>query len=44
VRPLLAAFEASLDQVEATINERNQNRAVPYPFMKPSVIPQSINI
>ena len=44
VRPLLEAFGASLDHVEAIIDERNRTRAVPYPFMRPSVIPQSINI
>jgi arachidonate 15-lipoxygenase len=44
VRPLLTAFGAELDRAEATINQRNLSRSVPYPFMKPSVIPQSINI
>lgn len=44
VRPLLAAFRESLDLAEATIATRNLGRRTPYPFMKPSVIPQSINI
>lgn len=44
VRPLLADFRASLDLAEATISARNLGRRTPYPFMRPSVIPQSINI
>lgn len=44
VQPLLAAFARELDRVEATIDQRNRERAVPYPFMRPSLIPQSINI
>lgn len=44
VRPLLADFRASLDRVEAEIGARNLGRKEPYPFLRPSVIPQSINI
>jgi arachidonate 15-lipoxygenase len=44
VRPLLAAFDDDLDKVESTINARNATRSVPYPFLRPSVIPNSINI
>jgi arachidonate 15-lipoxygenase len=44
VRPLLEGFRAALDLVETTINTRNLGRKTPYPFMRPSVIPQSINI
>ena len=39
----LKAFQTSLKQVEATINERNQKRPA-YEFLLPSKIPQSINI
>jgi arachidonate 15-lipoxygenase len=40
----LAAFKTALKQVEATIEVRNQARAVPYPYLQPSLIPTSINI
>ena len=44
IRPLLTAFKTALNDVEAAINARNQQRTVPYTFLKPSVIPQSINV
>jgi arachidonate 15-lipoxygenase len=44
VRAALAGFQMSLNEVEATITARNAHRATPYPYMRPSVIPQSINI
>lgn len=40
----LADFKAALKQVEAKIDARNQTRAVPYPYLQPSLIPTSINI
>jgi len=43
VLPLVQAFQAKLNQVEATIQQRNQER-LPYEYLRPSRIPQSINI
>lgn len=40
---LAGRFAARLDEIEKTINERNQHRR-PYPFLIPSGVPQSINI
>lgn len=40
----LRAFQNELAQIEATIQERNETRPGPYPFLLPSQIPQSINI
>jgi arachidonate 15-lipoxygenase len=39
----LAAFQAALAGVEKTIEERNLSRP-PYDYLRPSLIPQSINI
>lgn len=41
-QPLLA-FQNRLKQIEATIEQRNQNR-LSYDYLRPSKIPQSINI
>ncbi|MBW4562792.1 MAG: lipoxygenase [Mojavia pulchra JT2-VF2] len=43
VKPLLQAFQSNLQQVEATINQRNLHRPA-YEYLLPSRIPQSINI
>ncbi|WP_341524528.1 lipoxygenase family protein [Nostoc sp. UHCC 0302] len=43
VKPLLQTFQSNLQQVEATINQRNLNRPT-YEYLLPSKIPQSINI
>jgi arachidonate 15-lipoxygenase len=43
VKPLLDNFHSRLQQVEATIKQRNENRPV-YEYLLPSKIPQSINI
>lgn len=43
VRPLLRSFQAKLNQIEATIQQRNQERPA-YEYLLPSRIPQSINI
>jgi arachidonate 15-lipoxygenase len=43
VKPLLHAFQSKLQEVEATIKQRNENRPV-YEYLLPSKIPQSINI
>lgn len=43
VKPLLQVFQDNLQQVEATINQRNLNRPA-YEYLLPSRIPQSINI
>lgn len=44
VNPGLKAFQARLAQVEGLIEARNRARPTPYPFLRPSLIPQSINI
>ncbi len=43
IKSLLQAFQAKLQQVEKTIQQRNQTRPV-YEYLLPSLIPQSINI
>lgn len=43
VKPLLEKFQENLNQVEATIEQRNLNRPQ-YRYLLPSRIPQSINI
>lgn len=43
VAPLLKAFQTQLTMIESTINQRNLNRPQ-YDTLKPSKIPQSINI
>ncbi len=43
VKPLLQEFQSNLQQIEVTINQRNQHRLV-YEYLLPSKIPQSINI
>lgn len=40
----LATYRARLDQIEATIIERNKKRKAPYPYLIPSQLPASINI
>jgi len=48
ITPLLQKFQASLDQIEAEINKRNMQTdsadMMPYDYLLPSKIPQSINI
>jgi arachidonate 15-lipoxygenase len=41
---LLVQFQHSLQDVEATIRQRNLARPLPYDYLLPSNIPQSINI
>ncbi len=43
-RPLIARLRADLDAVEQEIHARNQTRARPYPYLLPSLVPNSINI
>jgi arachidonate 15-lipoxygenase len=43
VQAALSQHQGELADIEATIDERNKVR-VDYPFLKPSLIPQSINI
>jgi arachidonate 15-lipoxygenase len=43
IEELASRFARRLDEIEATIAERNQHRR-PYPFLLPSGVPQSINI
>ena len=40
----LAWFQAALKGVEAEIAQRNAGRMQPYPYLRPSLIPTSINI
>ncbi len=40
----LETFQKNLREVEAEIEKRNSERAVAYPYLLPSQIPQSINI
>ena len=40
----LDAFQAELEAIEHTIDARNRSRYRAYPYLKPSLIPQSINI
>jgi arachidonate 15-lipoxygenase len=44
VQPLLRTFQTRLKEAESTIRERNKTREVPYEFLLPSKIPQSVNI
>ena len=44
VRTPLQAFQEELSRVEEIISKRNQSRAMPYPYLLPSRIPQSTNI
>ncbi|HYO59322.1 lipoxygenase family protein [Archangium sp.] len=37
-------FRRRLKELDADIDERNRTRAMPYPYLKPSRIPNSINI
>jgi arachidonate 15-lipoxygenase len=41
---VLRRFQRRLEEIEATINERNRERSVPYDFLKPSLVPNSISI
>lgn len=40
----LREFQTQLERISATIQERNQGRYAPYPYLDPTKIPQSINI
>jgi arachidonate 15-lipoxygenase len=42
--PILAVFQAKLKAIENEIDRRNSTRITPYIFLKPSRIPNSINI
>lgn len=42
--PALWKFQYRLNRIESEIDSRNEGRRLPYPFLKPSMIPQSINI
>lgn len=42
--PALTAFQAALRDAEETIARRNKARPLPYPYLLPSCIPQSINV
>ena len=40
----LKAFQAELERIGGIIEQRNTTRREPYPYLQPSLIPQSINI
>jgi arachidonate 15-lipoxygenase len=42
--PLVAELNASLTSIEGIIAARNRERARPYPYLLPSLVPNSINI
>ncbi len=44
VAPLQAAFVKRLDEIDVLITKRNLERTLPYNTLRPSAIPQSINI
>jgi arachidonate 15-lipoxygenase len=44
VRPALRAFQERLRAIESEITRRNEARSVPYHYLLPSQIPQSINV
>lgn len=44
VAPVVARFCAALDELDATIEARDRDRFLPYPFLRPSRILQSISI
>ncbi|HBE18666.1 MAG TPA: AraC family transcriptional regulator [Cyanobacteria bacterium UBA11149] len=44
VQPLITAFQQNLHIIEDRINLRNTKRSQPYTFLKPSLIPNSINL
>ena len=42
--PLLATLHAALDEVETTIEARDASRLVPYPYLRPSRVSNSIHV
>lgn len=44
IKGCLQNFQHRLADIETIIDERNESRPYPYPYLKPSRIPQSINI
>ncbi|HYX37556.1 MAG TPA: lipoxygenase family protein [Oligoflexus sp.] len=44
ILPAMWKFQDRLRHVESEINHRNRSRRTSYPYLKPSLIPQSINI
>ncbi|MDT8999240.1 lipoxygenase family protein [Paucibacter sp. APW11] len=44
VQPLVADFQDRLALAEIEIRKRNRSRALPYPFLQPTQIPNSISI
>jgi arachidonate 15-lipoxygenase len=44
LRPPVQRLHADLQQIEATVRERNAGRARPYPYLLPSRVPNSINL
>jgi len=44
VQPLLDTFLAELDAAEQTIVTRNASRPIPFRYMMPSNVPQSIHV
>lgn len=44
IEPILAKFKQDLNQVEIEIDNNNKKRITPYPFLKPSLVLNSISI
>jgi arachidonate 15-lipoxygenase len=44
VAPILARFQAALDAADAVIAERDTQRLLPYPYLRPSLLTASIHI
>jgi arachidonate 15-lipoxygenase len=44
VAPLVTRFKEELATIDATIAERDAARLLPYPYLRPSLIPSSINV
>ena len=44
VAPLEAALRAGLDEIERTIAARDGMRLIPYPYLKPSRVSNSIHV
>ena len=44
IEPILTKFKQDLNQVEEEIDRNNEKRIIPYPFLKPSLVLNSISI
>ncbi len=44
IEPIVAKFKQDLNQIEVEIDNKNKDRTIPYPFLKPSLVLNSICI